>query len=191
MKKMMGLMMMGNFGRLVPMMLGSAKLIAAKGMMVGMTSLLMSIIVKVMGLMGSGKKGGGGGKMKVGGGPYPASGVPAGGGGCGGCGGVSDTYGPPSGGGCGVSGCGGGSITMLSNGYGAPFKGGESGFAGGISDTYGARGGGRGSSDSYGAPLDGGVVMSNMYSAPNWSKRSSSANHHEASPHLHNNTEGQ
>lgn len=191
MKKMMGLMMMGKFGMMVPMMLGSAKLMAAKGMMVGMTSLLISIIVKVMGLMGSGKKSGGIGKMKMGGGPYPPSGVPAGGGGCGGCGGVSNTYGPPSGGGCGVSGCGGGSITMPSNSYGAPFNRAESGFAGGISDIYGARGEGGGNSDSYGAHSDSGVVTNNLYGAPNWSKRSSSVNHQEALLHPNNNTEGQ
>jgi hypothetical protein len=181
MKKMMGLMMMGKFGMMVPMMLGSAKLMAAKGMMVGMTSLLISIMIKVMGLMGSGKKAGGGGKMKVGGGSYPPSGVPAGGGGCGGCGGV-----PQSGGGCGVSGCGGGS-------YGAPFNRGESDFAGAISDTYGARAGGGagGSIDYYGTPSDSGVVTSNVYGAPNWYKRSSSLNHHEASLHPHNSTEGQ
>jgi hypothetical protein len=80
---------------------------------------------------------------------------------------------------------------MLSNSYGAPFSGGGSGFAGGISDTYSAHGGGGGSSDSYGAPSESGIVSSNAYGAPNWSKRSSSVNHHEASLHSHNNTDGQ
>jgi hypothetical protein len=41
MKKMMSLMMMGKLGMMVPMMLGSTKLMAFKGMMVVMTSLIM------------------------------------------------------------------------------------------------------------------------------------------------------
>jgi hypothetical protein len=172
MKKMMGLMMMGKFGMMVPMMLGSAKLMAAKGMLVGVTSLLMSIIVKVMGLMGSGKKASGGGKMKMAAGPYPASGVPAGGG-CGGCGGVSTNYGQPSGGGCegrgGFSGCNGGSITIPSNSYGTPFSGSESSFAGRVSDTvHGVALGGGGS-----VPSDSGAGTGHVYGAPDWHKRSS------------------
>jgi hypothetical protein len=188
MKKMMGLVMMGKLGMMVPMMLGSAKLMAAKGMMIGMTSLVISIIVKIMGMMGGksgGMKGGGGGKMKGAGRPYPPSGVPAGGGDCGGCGGVSNSYGPPSADGCGgrdgVGSCGEGSKVMLSNSYGAQLGGGGSGFGGGISDIYGKPAGdggfGGGNSEYYGASSGSGGALNNAYGNQNWSKRSSTLNH--------------
>lgn len=127
--------------------------------------------------------------MKVSGGPYAPSGVPAGGGGCGSCDGISNSYGPLSGGGCGGA-CGGGSV-MPSNSYGAPYRGGENGFAGGISDTYGARGGGAGHSDSSATPQDTGTLTGTVYGGHNWHKRSSSVNHRQASFQPYNNTEGQ
>jgi hypothetical protein len=50
-KKMMSLIKMGELGMLVRIKIGSAKLIAFKGMMAGMTSRTISVIVKIMGLM--------------------------------------------------------------------------------------------------------------------------------------------